>query len=199
LDQSFPQVMTVVQEQQLGTGHAVQQAEGALADFSGDVLVLSGGVSMGDKDFVPSELAAAGVRQVFHKVNVKPGKPIWFGVRDESSNRRTLVFGLPGNPVSSMVCFELFVRPVLRRLMGVSPEEPTVVKARLAQSHATKGDRPTYQPSRLEWRSDGPIVTAVPWVGSSDLRATVAANSMALFPIGDQNYEVETTIDVIEW
>jgi molybdopterin molybdotransferase len=169
------------------------------AGLQADVLVLSGGVSMGDKDFVPSELAAAGVRQVFHKVNVKPGKPIWFGVRDESSNRRTLVFGLPGNPVSSMVCFELFVRPVLRRLMGVSPEEPTVVKARLAQSHATKGDRPTYQPSRLEWRSDGPIVTAVPWVGSSDLRATVAANSMALFPIGDQNYEVETTIDVIEW
>ncbi|MBC7820282.1 MAG: molybdopterin molybdotransferase MoeA, partial [Planctomycetaceae bacterium] len=70
-----------------------------------DVLVLSGGVSMGDKDFVPSELSAAGVRQVFHKVNVKPGKPVWFGVRDESPTGRTLVFGLPGNPVSSLVCF----------------------------------------------------------------------------------------------
>lgn len=164
-----------------------------------DVLVLSGGVSMGDKDFVPSELSAAGVRQVFHKVNVKPGKPVWFGVLDKSPTTRTLVFGLPGNPVSSLVCFELFVRPALRRLMGFSPAELTRVKARLAQPHTTKGDRPTYQPARLEWRDDGPIVTAVPWVGSSDLRATVAANSMALFPIGDQTYAAGSSIEVIAW
>ena len=164
-----------------------------------DVLVLSGGVSMGDKDFVPSELSAAGVRQVFHKVNVKPGKPVWFGVLDRSPTARTLVFGLPGNPVSSMVCFELFVRPALRRLMGFSTAELTRVKARLTQPHTTKGERPTYQPARLEWRDDGPIVTAIPWVGSSDLRATVAANSMALFPIGDQTYAADSIIEVIAW
>ncbi len=164
-----------------------------------DVLVLSGGVSMGDKDFVPSELSAAGVRQVFHKVNVKPGKPVWFGVLDKSSTARTLVFGLPGNPVSSMVCFELFVRPALRRLMGFAPAELTRVNARLTQPHTTKGDRPTYQPARLEWHDDGPIVTAIPWVGSSDLRATVAANSMALFPIGDQTYAAGSLVEVIEW
>ncbi len=164
-----------------------------------DVLVLSGGVSMGEKDLVPSELAAAGVRQVFHKANVKPGKPIWFGVLNRGPNSRTLVFGLPGNPVSSMVCFELFVRPALRRMMGVSPAESVAVKARLTAPHTTKGDRPTYQPARLEWRADGPIVTAVPWVGSSDLRATVAANSMALFPIGDQTYAAGSMIEVIAW
>ena len=180
---------------------------------------------MGEKDLVPSVLAAAGVRQVFHKVNVKPGKPVWFGVLDRRvgpapapahhqslstdggpalrwshpTSDRCLVFGLPGNPVSSMVCFELFVRPAQRRLMGVSPAEPTVVTARLTQPHTTKGDRPTYQPARLEWRSDGPIVTAVPWVGSSDLRATVAANSMALFPIGNQTYQAGSAIEVIAW
>lgn len=164
-----------------------------------DVLVLSGGVSMGDKDLVPSELAFAGVRQVFHKANVKPGKPIWFGVIDRGPNSRTLVFGLPGNPVSSMVCFELFVRPALRRMMGVSPAESVAVKARLTAPHTTKGDRPTYQPARLEWRADGPIVTAVAWVGSSDLRATVAANSMALFPVGDQSYEAGSMINVFAW
>ena len=164
-----------------------------------DVLVLSGGVSMGEMDLVPSVLAAAGVRQIFHKVNVKPGKPVWFGVSDASPTRRRLVFGLPGNPVSSMVCFELFVRPALRRLMGVAPAEPTVVNARLTAPHTTKGERPTYQPARLEWRSDGPIVTAVPWVGSSDLRATVAANSMALFPIGNQTYQAGSAIEVIAW
>ena len=164
-----------------------------------DVLVLSGGVSMGEKDLVPSELAAAGVRQVFHKANVKPGKPIWFGVLEREPNSRTLVFGLPGNPVSSMVCFELFVRPALRRMMGVSAAGPVVMTARLTAPHTTKGERPTYQPARLEWRADGPAVTAVPWVGSSDLRATVAANSMALFPIGDQTYEAGSTIEVIAW
>ena len=169
------------------------------AGLQADVLVLSGGVSMGDKDFVPSELSAAGVRQVFHKVNVKPGKPVWFGVLDKSPTAHTLVFGLPGNPVSSMVCFELFVRPALRRLMGLSPAESTAVKARLVQSHTTKGDRPTYQPARLEWRDDGPTVTAVPWVGSSDLRATVAANAMALFPIGNQTYAAGNIIEVIAW
>ncbi len=169
------------------------------AGLQADVLVLSGGVSMGDKDFVPSELSAAGVRQVFHKVNVKPGKPVWFGVLDKSPIARTLVFGLPGNPVSSMVCFELFVRPALRRLMGFSTAELTRVKARLTHPHTTKGERPTYQPARLEWRYDGPIVTAIPWVGSSDLRATVAANSMALFPVGDQTCAAGSIIEVIAW
>ena len=144
-------------------------------------------------------MAAAGVRQVFHKANVKPGKPIWFGVLEREPNSRTLVFGLPGNPVSSMVCFELFVRPALRRMMGVSAAGPVVMTARLTAPHTTKGERPTYQPARLEWRADGPAVTAVPWVGSSDLRATVAANSMALFPIGDQTYEAGSTIEVIAW
>ena len=83
--------------------------------------------------------------------------------------------------------------------MGVAPSEPTVVNARLTAPHTTKGERPTYQPARLEWRSDGPIVTAVPWVGSSDLRATVAANSMALFPIGNQTYQAGSAIEVIAW
>src|SRR5262249_18044829 len=77
------------------------------------ILVLSGGVSAGKLDLVPGVLQELGVQAHFHKVEMKPGKPIFFGTRDH-----TLVFGLPGNPVSSLVCFELFVRPALRRLMG---------------------------------------------------------------------------------
>lgn len=154
---------------------------------------------MGEKDLVPSELTAAGVRKVFHKVNVKPGKPIWFGVLDRADSSRCLVFGLPGNPVSSMVCFELFVRPALRRLMGIEPAESHVISAQLTQAHTTKGDRPTYHPSRMECLPTGAVVTPVPWVGSSDLRATVAANCMALFPIGDSMYAAGTGVDVVEW
>src|SRR4051794_1822350 len=79
--------------------------------LSSDVLVLSGGVSAGVLDLVPATLQKLGVQQLFHKVNLKPGKPLWYGVKISAAGSKTLVFGLPGNPVSSLVCFELFVRP----------------------------------------------------------------------------------------
>ncbi len=96
-----------------------------------DVLVMSGGVSTGDHDFVPRVLAELGVEQVFHGVRLKPGKPCWFGVAGQGT-RRMLVFGLPGNPVSCLVCFELFVRPALGRLAGL-------VDWRAAAARATLG------------------------------------------------------------
>jgi molybdopterin molybdotransferase len=82
-----------------------------------DVLLLSGGVSAGKLDLVPEVLKDAGVVPHFHKIKLKPGKPLLFGTCDRPEGKR-LVFGLPGNPVSSFVCFELFVRPALRRLGG---------------------------------------------------------------------------------
>jgi molybdopterin molybdotransferase len=80
---------------------------------SADVVVTSGGVSVGEKDLVKGTMTDLGVEQVFWGVKFKPGKPLFFGVRDDAS-----VFGLPGNPVSAMVCFDLFVRPALMRMMG---------------------------------------------------------------------------------
>src|SRR5206468_6722527 len=117
-----------------------------------NLLVLSGGVSAGTLDLVPSALAEAGVEQVFHKVEMKPGKPIWFGVRAKSSNGANptgYVFGLPGNPVSSLVCCELFVRTALKRLMGVEPVMPQSVLARLEHDYSNRNDRPTYHPALL--------------------------------------------------
>ena len=84
-----------------------------------DVLVTSGGVSVGPHDLVRDVGAELGIEEVFWRVAVKPGKPLWFGVR-----AGTLVFGLPGNPVSSLVCFELFVRPAVLALQGVSQPGP---------------------------------------------------------------------------
>jgi molybdenum cofactor synthesis domain-containing protein len=78
-----------------------------------DVVVTSGGVSVGEKDLVKGTMLELGVEQVFWGVKFKPGKPLFFGVREGAS-----VFGLPGNPVSAMVCFELFVRPALMKMMG---------------------------------------------------------------------------------
>ncbi|HSD02173.1 MAG TPA: gephyrin-like molybdotransferase Glp [Gaiellales bacterium] len=96
------------------------------AALAADVVVSSGGVSVGPHDHVKGALDALGVREVFWRVAHKPGKPLWFGVAPSGA----LVFGVPGNPVSSLVCFELFVRPALMAMQG-APQEPRPV-ARLA-------------------------------------------------------------------
>jgi molybdopterin molybdotransferase len=167
-----------------------------------DILCLSGGVSAGTLDLVPQALQAAGVREVFHKVNVKPGKPIWFGRLDRERSidgRARWIFGLPGNPVSSMVCCELFVRTAVRRLMGITPAVPQSIPARLEVEHAIRGDRPTYFPARLRWSAEGPTVRPVAWQGSFDLRATAQADAMILFPPGTRTYAAGEQVAVYRW
>lgn len=164
-----------------------------------DILCLSGGVSMGKLDLVPATLARCGVREVFHKVDIKPGKPVWFGVYDGSDDRRRCIFGLPGNPVSSMVCCELFVQAAIRALSGQSPVRPVPLSARLLASHAHRDDRPTFVPSKLEFTLDGPRVRPVGWKGSADLRSTVDANAMTLFPAGAKDYVNGDVVDVYPW
>jgi molybdopterin molybdotransferase len=175
--------------------------ERIVVGLENDVLLLSGGVSEGTHDLVPTELAALGVRNVFHKVLMRPGKPLWFGVWERPDarpgSRRTYVFGLPGNPVSSLVCFEVFVRSCLQRLLGHEPARPQPVRARLTQDHVARGERPTYNPARLRWDAEGPQVTPARWHGSSDLQAMVEANAVAVFPGGDASYERGTLIEVI--
>jgi molybdopterin molybdotransferase len=179
--------------------------ERILAGLGSDVLLLSGGVSEGTHDLVPSELASLGVRNVFHKINIRPGKPLWFGVWNRTGGTPKdgpavcYVFGLPGNPVSSMICFELFVRSCLRRLRGIEPAEPEAVSARLTADHVARGDRPTYNPARVAWEGSGLTVTPIRWHGSSDLQATVDANAMAVFPGGDRKYSAGEPVDVILW
>jgi molybdopterin molybdotransferase len=160
--------------------------------LSHDVLLLAGGVSAGKLDLVPSVLAEAGVRQVFHKVLVKPGQPIWFGVRGPC-----YVFGLPGNPVSSMVCCELFVRAAIRKLQGIEPAVPKPLRGRLTREHFNAGNRPMYHPARWEWTEQGGSVELVKWVGSADLAATVEANALAVFAEGDRKYSAGSMIDVL--
>lgn len=165
-----------------------------------DLLVLSGGVSAGKLDLVPSELDAAGVQQVFHQVRMKPGKPVWFGIH--SSGRRatsTAVFGLPGNPVSSMVCFELFVKTAIRRLQGNTPAVPRTLTASILKDFRYRSDRPTYHPAALCWSEQGLTVRMLPWQGSSDLRATAEANSMAVLAEGDTTIAAGSTISVMPW
>jgi molybdopterin molybdotransferase len=145
-----------------------------------DVLILSGGVSAGTRDLVPEVLHEAGVVAHFHKVEMKPGKPVLFGTRD-----KTLVFGLPGNPVSTLVSFELFVRPAVRRLRGLADPGPRLVDAVLLEDYAYTTDRPTYHPAVLETTGQGFRVRIVPWFGSPDLRGLTRANALVVLPPGD--------------
>jgi molybdopterin molybdotransferase len=165
-----------------------------------DVVLLSGGVSAGMLDLVPGVLAALGVRPVLHKVNLKPGKPLWFGTRDrEAGQPPALVFGLPGNPVSTLVCFELFVRPALERLSGLPGTGRPRFRARLAREHRHRGERPTYWPAR--WTGgrggEGAQVEPLAWQGSGDLRTLTEANCLAVFQGPDRVLAEGEVVEVL--
>jgi molybdopterin molybdotransferase len=168
-----------------------------LEGLTADVLILSGGVSAGTLDLVPGVLQEAGVVAHFHKVAMKPGKPVFFGTRDQPEGRRTLVFGLPGNPVSSLVCFELFVRPALRELAGHAAAGPAAVSATLAEDFAHRTDRPTYHPAALEVAEGGWRVRPVPWFGSADLRGLARANALLVLPAGDHRHRAGEVLPAV--
>lgn len=139
-----------------------------------EVLLVSGGVSAGDRDLVPPVLARAGVRKVFHKVDVKPGKPIWFGTKG-----RTLVFGLPGNPVSAQVAFALFVAPALAALRGDPAAGHALVEARLAGKAPREGRRTAWRPASVLRAADGTLrARLLPWNGSGDFVGFARADAL---------------------
>ena len=160
-----------------------------------DVILLSGGVSAGVHDLVPAALSKAGVKQIFHHVNLKPGKPLWFGFFDRGEFQPPcLVFGLPGNPVSGLVCFELFVRPALQKLRGQPATGLEQMAATLSRDHTHRGDRPTYWPAVLDRTVNE--VTPLAWRGSGDLRALTSANGLAYFPGGDRAWPAGEEVTV---
>jgi molybdopterin molybdotransferase len=179
--------------------------------FATDVLLLSGGVSAGKFDLVPEVLAELGVSEVFHKVSLRPGKPLWFGVKSEQK-RHVLVFGLPGNPVSSFVCFELFVRPAIAALSGREFSRPGCVTARLSHSYAYVGGRQSCLPARVSIASEclprpagratdaafheQPTVRILPWQGSADLAALAEANGLVRLDSEARTLEPGTAVDV---
>lgn len=114
-----------------------------------DVLILSGGVSMGEFDHVPGVLTALGARPIFHKVLQRPGLPFWFGV---SADQKP-VFALPGNPVSSLVCLVRYVAPALITALGATPRSPRLVK--LGREVRFEPDLTYFLPVTLDYRSDG--------------------------------------------
>jgi len=121
-----------------------------------DILVLTGGVSVGDYDLVRDELRTAGVKPVFWQVRIKPGKPVFFGRRGSQ-----LVFGLPGNPASAMVTFLLFVQPAIERLLGRTNPGPRGGRAVLTEDVVLKPGRTQFLRGVLD--AEGPVLTVAPY------------------------------------
>lgn len=144
-----------------------------------DLLLLSGGVSMGRFDLVENVLESLGVRLLFEAVALKPGKPLVFGVTDDG----TLVFGLPGNPVSTMVTFELFVRTAIGRLEGASHPVRPLLAASLRERLANRGPRRAFLPGWVAPDDDGELhATPIPTRGSGDIVAFSKANALLIVP-----------------
>lgn len=138
-----------------------------------DVLLVSGGVSAGDYDLVEPALARLGFRALFDRVSVKPGAPLVFGLCGA-----TLVFGLPGNPVSTQVTFELFVRPALLRMQGRAAGARVQVEAELLQPVSNRSKRTNHLPARLHFEQGRFVAEPLPSQGSADVRAHARANAL---------------------
>ena len=145
-----------------------------------DVLVTSGGVSVGPHDLVRTIESELGVEEVFWGVAVKPGKPVSFGVRG-----RTLVFGLPGNPVSSLVGAELFVKPALLALQGLADPLPAFAAGRLGAPLRRNEARDQLVRARSRADSDGIVLEPVTGQESHMIVRAAGADALVLVPRGD--------------
>ena len=145
-----------------------------------DVLVTSGGVSVGPHDLVRRIEAELGVEEVFWRVAVRPGKPVSFGVRGP-----TLVFGLPGNPVSTLVGCELFVRPAVLALQGAADPGPTFSAGRLAETVSRSPGRDDLMRARTEVTDDGIVLSPVTGQESHMIVRAAEADALVLVPRGE--------------
>ena len=168
------ELMPAVGDDEAAHRGALEHALGA------DVVVTSGGVSVGPHDLVRRVEAELGVEEVFWRVSVKPGKPIAFGVRE-----RTLVFGLPGNPVSALVGFLLFVEPAIRALEGVPEPLPRFDHGRLAGARRRNPERDELVRARLRRSAEGPLLEPLSGQESHMIARSAGADALVLVPRGD--------------
>ncbi len=155
-----------------------------------DVVIVTGGVSVGPHDHVKPALAALNVQEVFWSVALQPGKPTWFGRRDDD----TLVFGLPGNPVSAVVTFSLFVAPALAALQGAPPPQPPHAEALLGSEMRRNPRREQAVRVRLEDSSSGVLAFPNGAQGSHILTSLLGADALAMIPTGEGHLPVGTKV-----
>ena len=171
---------------------ALAQAVAGLL-LSEDTILLSGGVSRGDADYVPEVLQSLGVRQVFHRVRIRPGGPLWFGVAPGGK----AVFGLPGNPVSVQVGCKMFVEPYLRACFGLPMLTPVYFP--LLESRTKKTPFDDFFPCRLITEHGTTGVEPVRYNGSGDIAATQHSHGIAMQPAAAEHLPQYTPVAFHAW
>ena len=173
-------------------GNAPDRAEELRAliekGLKNDILVLSGGVSAGKYDLVEGALRDLGAEFFFDAIAIRPGRPAVF-----CSRGNTLIFGLPGNPVSTMVTFELLVLPAIDIRGGLGPRPLPLFKAKLARPVTQKAVLTHFLPARVSWPEGEPVVEELPWQGSGDIIAVAQANCFLVVP------ETKLSLAVGDW
>jgi molybdopterin molybdotransferase len=163
-----------------------------------DLMLLSGGVSVGEYDLVEEVLRELGAEFFFTGVKMQPGRPVVFGrVPERDGMRGVYFFGLPGNPVSTQVTFACFVEPLLRAMRGASAEGPRFVQATLTDAVQGKPELTRVLPARLTPNRTQPNVRLVVWQGSGDMAANARANCYAVLPPDADRFQVGDVITVL--
>jgi molybdopterin molybdotransferase len=159
-----------------------------------DVVIISGGVSVGPHDHVKPALATLGVEEIFWSVALQPGKPTWFGARGDGD----YVFGLPGNPVSAVVTYSLFVAPALSALQGAQTPRPVQSQAVLGAAVRRNPRREQALRVRLERDSGGTLAIPNRGQGSHMLTSLLGADALAMIPAGEGTLEPGTKVALEE-
>ena len=157
-----------------------------------NLLLVSGGVSKGDKDLVGATLTGLGVELRFHGIDMQPGKPAWFGRRGAC-----LVFGLPGNPMSAFTTATLLVAPAIRKMRGLVDAAPRWIRVPLLEGFTRRASRPGYLPCRVERGASGLTCRALPFHGSGDLVTVTRANATWRAPADTSVFRKGDTVDVL--
>lgn len=162
-----------------------------LSALNNDIVILSGGVSAGDADFVPQILIKTGVKEIFHKVNIKPGKPIWFGITDKEK----IVFALPGNPFSVQVACKIFIEPFLRKCFFVN--DSLILKMPFSGYREKKNSLDEFLPVRFSKADFG--LEIAHFNGSGDISAAKDTIGIICHPKGRAKLVAGNEVDFYSW
>ncbi len=163
-----------------------------------DLLLLSGGVSMGKYDFVEQALANLKAVFFFTGARIQPGKPVVFGhLPASSSKERRYFFGLPGNPVSTLVTFALFAGPLLAALAGQKEIGPEFAQAHLTHDVEGKPNLTRFLPAHLESMAAGASIQPIPWQGSGDQSAAAKTNCFLVLPPRTEKFNTGDTVTFV--
>jgi len=171
--------------------------------FDSDLVLIAGGVSMGQYDLVEQELAALKAEFFFNGAKIQPGKPVVFGrvkcgAADlGSGEEHKYFFGLPGNPVSTMVTFELFAKVMLQALAGIAPQPLTFLHVKLGKRVHTKTGLTRFLPARITGEFEDAEVELTPWQGSGDIASVARSNCFLVIPPDREHMEAGEWVPVL--